>query len=151
MSTATYILNKCLTKKLEGIIPEERWSGVKSNFSILKMFGSITHRHVFDQLKWKLDDKSSQMILIEYHSTGGYKLFDPLNKQVLISRDVIIDGLKKSGWKDNVKKGYVGILCDEPINEADRGTRQEEIRVLVGTRRTQRTRNMPARMCDYIR
>lgn len=64
----------------------------------------------------KLDDKSTQMILIGYHSTDGYKLFDLLNKQVVISRDVIIDELKEWDWKENVNKR---ILCDEQASEAD--------------------------------
>ncbi|KAI5445914.1 hypothetical protein KIW84_013951 [Lathyrus oleraceus] len=95
MSTATYIINKCPTKRLEGITPEECWSGVKPSLSHLKVFGSIARRHVPDQLRRKLDDKSSQMILVEYHSTGGYKLFDTVNKQVVINRDMIIYELKE--------------------------------------------------------
>ena len=71
------------------------------------MFGSIAHRHGLDQLRRKLDDKSNQMILIGYHSNGGYKMFDPVNKQVVISRDVIIDELKEWDWTENVKKDLV--------------------------------------------
>ena len=63
--------------------------------SHLKVFGFIAHKHVSDQLRRKFDDKSSQMILIGYHSTRGYKLLDPVNKQVVISMDVIIDELKE--------------------------------------------------------
>jgi hypothetical protein len=84
---------KCPTKNLEGITPEECWSGVKPSLSHMRVFGSITHRHVPDQLRRKLVDKSSQMILIGYHLTGGYKLFDPLNKNIMISKDVNIDEL----------------------------------------------------------
>lgn len=73
-----------------------------------------------DQLRRKLDDKSSQMILIGYYSTGGYKLFDPVNKQVVISRDVIIDELKEWDRTENIKKDSVRILCDELASEADR-------------------------------
>src|ERR1051325_8314120 len=94
VSTATYILNRCPTKKIEGITLEECWSGVKPSLSHLKVFGSIAHRHVPDQLRGKLDDKLSQMILVAYHSIGGYKLFNPVNKQIVINRDVIIDDLK---------------------------------------------------------
>ena len=71
------------------------------------MFGSIAYRHVPDQLTRKLDDKSSQMILIGYHSTRGYKLFNPVNKQVVIIRDVIIDELKEWDWTANFKKDSV--------------------------------------------
>src|ERR1043165_9137323 len=95
VSTATYILNKYSTKKLEIITLEKCCSGVKPSLSHLKVFGSIAHRHVPDQLRRKLDDKSSQMILVGYHSTTCYKLFDPVNKQVMIIKDVIIDELKK--------------------------------------------------------
>ena len=146
VSTATYILNRCPTKKLEGITPEECWSGVKPSLSHLKVFGSIAHRHVPDQLRRKLDDKSSQMILIGYHSTGGYKLFDPMNKQVVISRDVIIDELKEWDWTENVKKDSVRIFCDEPASEVEREVRQEEVRGEASTSISQRTRHMPARL-----
>ena len=73
MSTATYILNKCPTKKLEGITLEECWSSVNPSLIHLKVFRSIAHRHVPNQLIRKLDDKSSQMILIGNDSIGGYK------------------------------------------------------------------------------
>ena len=76
------------------------------------MFGFISHRHVSDQLRRKLNDTSSQMILIGYHSTGGYKLFDLVNKKVVISRDVIIDELKEWDWTKNIKKDSVRILCE---------------------------------------
>jgi hypothetical protein len=48
-----------------------------------------------DQLRKKLDDKSTVMILVGYHSTGGYKLYDPVNKCIVISRDVVVDELKE--------------------------------------------------------
>jgi hypothetical protein len=80
VSTATYILNRCPTKRLDGITPEQCWSGVRPSLSHLKVFGSLAFRHVPDQLRRKLDDKSNQMILVGYHSTGGYKLFDPSTK-----------------------------------------------------------------------
>lgn len=48
VSIATYILNKCPTKKLEGITPEECWYAIKPSLSHLNIFGSIAHRHVSD-------------------------------------------------------------------------------------------------------
>lgn len=58
------------------------------------MTGFIAYRHVSGQLKKKLDDKGEVMILVEYHSTGGYKLFDVVNRRIMISRDVVIDEIK---------------------------------------------------------
>jgi hypothetical protein len=88
VSTATYVLNKCPTKRLDGITPEESWSGNKPSVKHLRMFGSIAYKHVPDQLRKKLDDKLVMMILVGYHPTGGYKLYDPTNKNVVVNRDV---------------------------------------------------------------
>ena len=39
------------------------------------------------------------MILLGYHSTGGYKLFDPRSKQIIISRDVVFDESRSWNWE----------------------------------------------------
>lgn len=103
-----------------------------------------------DQLRRKLDDKSSLMILIGYHSTGGYKLFDPLNKQVVISRDVVIDELEEWDLDDNFKKDSVRILCDEPTNDVGRGNRLEGHRIQAGTSIPQMTRNMSTKLQECV-
>jgi hypothetical protein len=59
------------------------------------VFGSVAYRHVSDQLRRKLDDKSDMMILVGYHNTDGYKLFDPININIVISRDVLIDEVEE--------------------------------------------------------
>ena len=43
-----------------------------------------------------------------------------MNKQVVISRDVIIDELKEWDWIENVKKDSVGILLEEPETQVER-------------------------------
>jgi hypothetical protein len=95
VATATYILNLCPTKRLNGITPEECWSKNKPSVKHLRVFGLIAYKHVPDQLRRKLDDKATIMILVGYHSTGGYKLYDPVNKSVVVSRDVVIDEMKE--------------------------------------------------------
>lgn len=84
--------------------------------------------------------------MIGYHSTDGYKLFDPLNMQVVINRDVIIDELKEWDWNENIKKDSVRILCDKPTSETDNGIRPEGDGVQAGTSKHQRTRNIPERL-----
>ncbi|XP_073224742.1 uncharacterized protein [Cicer arietinum] len=76
VATAAYVLNMCPTKKLEKVTPEEVWSGFKPNLSHLRVFGSVAFQHIPGQLQKKLDDKSEMMLLVGYHPTGGYKLFD---------------------------------------------------------------------------
>ena len=43
------------------------------------MFGSICYNHVSDVRRRKLDDKSDLMILVGYHKTELYRLFNPIN------------------------------------------------------------------------
>lgn len=64
----------CPTKKLENVTPEEAWPGFKLNLNHLRVFCSIAYQHVPGQLRKKFDDKGEVMILVGYHSTGGYKL-----------------------------------------------------------------------------
>jgi transposase InsO family protein len=51
VNTAAYILNRAPIKKLDGITPEERCSGIKPSVAHLKNFGSLSYVHVADQKK----------------------------------------------------------------------------------------------------
>lgn len=95
VSTTDYLLNRCPTKKLENVTPEKAWPGFKSNLNHLNFFGSIAYRPVPGQLRKKLDDRGKVMILVGYHSTGGYKLLDDVNMRIMISWDVVTDEMKQ--------------------------------------------------------
>jgi len=139
-STAIYLLNRCSTKRLKGITSEEAWSGSKPNVSHLKVFGSICYKHVPDQLRRKLDDKGGQMILVGYHTTGGYRLFDPIVKQVKINWDVIVDEFKD--YSSEKKNSKLIFELDSSSNEVVTENESE-------VRRLSRTRDIPARLQDY--
>ena len=69
--------------------PQEAWSGRKPSVGHLRVFGSITYAHVPKQRKNKFDDRSKELMFIGYDSrTKGYKLYDPRNDKVTLSRDV---------------------------------------------------------------
>ena len=53
----------------------------------LKVFGSITYTHVPKAARSKLDDKGVKTIFIGYKHEG-YKLYNPMTKKVIVSRDV---------------------------------------------------------------
>ena len=95
ISTAAYFLDRYPRKKLENVTPEEAWLVFKPNLNHLKVFGSIAYRHVPGQLIKKLDNTGEVMILVGYHSTNGYKVFDVVSRRIVISRDVVIDKLKQ--------------------------------------------------------
>lgn len=89
VSTTTYFLNRCPTKKPINITPEESSSGIKEIMIQLGVVSSVAYRHVPDHLRRKLDDKRDQMICVGYHSTSGYKPYDDVNKRPVISMDLI--------------------------------------------------------------
>ncbi|KAK2438598.1 putative mitochondrial protein [Trifolium repens] len=117
VNTAVYILNKCPTKRLKLKVPEEAWSGRKPNVKHLKVFGSICYKHIPDAKRGKLDDRSETMIFIGYHSTGAYKLYNPRNNKVTMSRDVKVVESEFWDW-DNAKESSIDhshILTDVDI------------------------------------
>lgn len=48
--------------------------------SHLRVFGSVAYQHVSDEFRMPLDDKGDQMILVGYHTMGGYYSMTHLTK-----------------------------------------------------------------------
>jgi len=71
--------------------------GVKLTVDYFWVFGCITHVHIQDKQQVKLDYKSQQFVLLGVSDESkAYRLFDPVNKKVLISPDVIFE--EQKGW-----------------------------------------------------
>jgi len=49
----------------------------------------------------KLAYKSEAMILVGYHSTGAYRLYHPVTKQICMSRDVVVDEEEAWNWSED--------------------------------------------------
>lgn len=95
--TVAYVLNKCPIRRLKNNIPEEVWSGNKPQMNYLKFFGLVCYKHVPDARRKKLDNKSETMIVVGYHKSEAYRLFNPIREKIIISRDIIID--ENEAWK----------------------------------------------------
>ena len=85
--TCAVYLNRSPTRSDPNTTPIEAWSGFKPNVQHLKVFESITYTHVPNAARSKLDDKAVNTIFIEYKH-GGYKLYDPMTKKVIVSLEV---------------------------------------------------------------
>src|ERR1044072_9292365 len=57
----------------------------------LQIFGSLCYRHIPDQRRKNLDEKSQVMIFVGYNPTGSYRLYTPKTHQIIFSRDVQFD------------------------------------------------------------
>ncbi|PNX60317.1 retrotransposon-related protein, partial [Trifolium pratense] len=88
----------------------------------LRVSGYLCYRHIPDQRRKKLDDKSEAMILVGYHTAGAYKLYNPITKKITASRDVTFEEDKCWDWNNNVSKGekYIPFeLLDEQATEEE--------------------------------
>ena len=78
--------------------PQEAWSGKKPSMSHLHVLGSTAYVHVPKEMSRKLDDKSKKFVFIGYSiNSMGYKLFNPTNGKIIISRDIDFD--EESSWE----------------------------------------------------
>jgi hypothetical protein len=71
--TIVYTLNRCPTRVVLDLTPEEAWSGYKPSVAHMRIFGCIAYAHVPKEKRRKLDDKSIKCIFIGY-STRNKKL-----------------------------------------------------------------------------
>jgi hypothetical protein len=96
---AVYLLNRFTTKRLHMLTPEEAWSMKKPRVDHLRIFGSIAYAKIQDEKRTKLEDKSQKCILLGYgENSYGYKLFNPVTKKVIMSRDVRFDEEQEWNW-----------------------------------------------------
>ena len=116
VSTAAYVLNRCPTRALTDCTPEEAWTGEKPVVHHLRIYGSVCHMHIPAEKRKKLEDRSEALILVGYHSTGAYKLYNPKKKQIVISRDVVVDEAAKWNWEPvavTVEKRHIPCLLED--------------------------------------
>ena len=70
---------------------EEAWSGVKPLVEPFRVFRCMSHVHVLDNKRTKLDDKSLSCVLLGVsEGSKAYRLYDPTSQRIIISRDVVL-------------------------------------------------------------
>ena len=108
MNWTIYVLNRCPTLAVKDVTPEEAWSGVKPSVDHFRVFGCIAHVYVPEERKTKLDNRSITCVLLGVsEESKGYRLFDPVAKRVVVSRDVIFEEEKQWDWDVSYEKQIV--------------------------------------------
>ena len=88
--TACYLINRSPSVPLGFDILERVWTGKDVSYSHLKVFGCKAFIHVPKEQRSKLDSKSTPCIFVGYGDAKfGYKLWDPKEKKMIRSRDVV--------------------------------------------------------------
>ncbi|GAB2283017.1 hypothetical protein Dimus_039573 [Dionaea muscipula] len=116
---AVYLLNRCPTKNVEDMTPQEVWSGVRPNISHLKVFGCLAYAHIPNQKRLKLDDKSVPYVFIGYdNKSKAYRLYDPKERKIHISRDVTFNEEGSWDWNGNKEMFTVEDHDNDMVAEA---------------------------------
>ncbi|KAL8103772.1 hypothetical protein AgCh_028101 [Apium graveolens] len=114
-----YLLNRCPTKSVRNKTPNEAWSGSKPSVGHLRIFGCITYAHIPDQKRKKLDDKGEKCIFTGYDKRSkAYRLYNPLTKKLIISRDVEFDEPDYWRWSEDERK-VAGLFFNGDDDDGD--------------------------------
>jgi transposase InsO family protein len=168
---AIYILNRSPTTALNDITPEEAWSSTKPFVKHFRIFGCIAYTHVPDAQRRKLDDKSVKCIFLGVsEESKAYRLYNPISKKIIISRDVIFAENEKWKWnetshsedletEDSENLNDVDDRSEEPVTEAvcdldndqvlTEGQAEEHIGTSTSNLNQGRARRPPAWLSDF--
>jgi hypothetical protein len=104
VSTAVFILNRSLTRSLDGKTPFEAWHGERPAVSFFRTFGCIAHvKNTKPYLK-ELDDRSTPMIFVGYEAgSKAYRVYNPVDGRVSVTRDAMI--LEDAQWNWDMELG----------------------------------------------
>lgn len=101
----SHVLNRSPTIAVKDMTPEEAWSGKKPSVEHFRVFGCVGHVHIPDARRIKLDNKSVSCVLLGVSDeTKGYRMFDPIAKKIIVSRDVVFDEDRMWDWDTSYKK-----------------------------------------------
>ncbi|KAM0863375.1 hypothetical protein ACQ4PT_044625 [Festuca glaucescens] len=101
-ATAVFVLNRSLTRSLDGKTPFEAWYGRKPSVHFLRVFGCKAYAKETKPGLKKLNDRSRPMVMIGYEEgSKAYRLYDPEKKCLHVSRDVIFDEAASWDWGEH--------------------------------------------------
>ena len=110
------MLNRSPTFSVQNMTPEEAWSRRQPSVDPFKNFGCIAYAHIPDEKRKKLVDKAEKCVFVGVSETSkAYKLFNPLTKKIVTSRDVIFD--EDNTWDWNEQQPNSIIVDNEDVKE----------------------------------
>jgi len=98
---AVYLLNRLPTRPMGEQTPFEAMNGRKPHLGHVKVFGCLAHaKQTTPQLK-KLDDRSQRLVYFGVEEgSKAHRLYDPVQKRIVISRDTIFEEAVSWGWNE---------------------------------------------------
>lgn len=138
--TTVYLLSRIPKKEVKGMTPKQVWSGVKQSVDHFRVFGCVSYAHIPKENRSKLDDKGLKCIFIGYRTENkAYRLYDPIAKNIVISRDLVFNELVKY-TKENETKGRK-IIIDEIEEEEEDVPKSSSAREIKNQKYQRRIKN----------
>ena len=90
MSTSIDLINLSPPVPLNCDVPERVWIGKDVSYDHLRVFGCRAFIHIPKDERLKPDVKARPCIFLGYgHEEFGYRLWDPMSRKIVRSRDVV--------------------------------------------------------------
>jgi len=109
LHTVAHVINLSSVVILQADVPDRVWYGKDVSYSHLRVFGCKAFEHVPKDERSKLDVKTRECIFIGYgHDDIGYRFYDPVEKKIVRSHDVIfvedqtIEDIGKTGKSESL-------------------------------------------------
>ena len=90
VANAVYTLNRCPTKALTSVTPEEMWSGRRPCVAHMRVFGSVVYAMVPEEKRDEFNAKRTKCIFLGYcEGMEAYRLMCLQTKKIIKSGDVV--------------------------------------------------------------
>ncbi|KAB5521854.1 hypothetical protein DKX38_026173 [Salix brachista] len=90
LNTSVHVLNLTPCVPLQFDVPDRVWNGKDVSYDHLRVFGCKAFVYILKDERSKLDVKTRQCIFLGYGlDEFGYRLYDPVEKKLVRSRDVV--------------------------------------------------------------
>ena len=84
VTNAVYTLNRCPTKALHSVSPEEIWSGRRPSVAHMCVFENLAYAMILNEKKGKLDAKEIKCMFLGYcEGTKAYRLMCLKTKKII--------------------------------------------------------------------
>ena len=115
MNTAVHVINLPPCVPLSFDVPDRVWSGKDVSYRHLRVFGCKAFVHIPKDERSKLEVKKNPCIFLGYgQDEFGYRLYDPVMKKLVRSRDVVF--VKDQSLKDIEKTKIVPQYIDDRVD-----------------------------------
>src|SRR5690606_39271829 len=96
---STYLINRIATKTLITQRQYEAFKGIKPNINHIRVFGCIAYTNIEAKNLKKLDNRSRTLVHLGTEPCSkAYRLLNPTQQKIVVSRDVIFNENKTWDW-----------------------------------------------------